>query len=175
MVATDPQAGAARAKTAAPGLLGQLIRFALIGGFCALIDFGSYQGLRALGMQVSPWVDLARAISFVLGTTTAFFLNRKFTFAGGQQKGAGQIGGFVALYAVTFFVAVGVNRWMLHLLPESAWKTTLGWVASQATATVINFVMLKWVVFRVDGKSEGELENERGREETTVVKTVEEN
>ena len=37
---------------------------------------------------------------------------------------------------------------MLHLLPESSWKTTLGWLVSQATATVINFVMLKWVVFR---------------------------
>jgi putative flippase GtrA len=45
---------------------------------------------------------------------------------------------------VTFFVAVGMNRWMLHLLPASA---TLGWVVSQATATVINFIMLKWVVF----------------------------
>jgi putative flippase GtrA len=41
-----------------------------------------------------------------------------------------------------------MNRWMLHVLPVSAWKTTLGWVVSQATATVINFVMLKWVVFR---------------------------
>ena len=148
MVATNPQASATVVKPSAPGLLGQLIRFALIGGFCALIDFGTYQGLRALGMDATPWVDVARAISFVAGTTTAFFLNRKFTFAGGHQKGANQIGNFVALYTVTFFVAVGMNRWMLHVLPASAWKTTLGWVVSQATATVINFVMLKWVVFR---------------------------
>jgi putative flippase GtrA len=148
VVATNPEASATVVKPSTPGLFGQLIRFALIGGFCALIDFGSYQGLRALGMASSPWVDVARAISFIAGTTTAFFLNRKFTFAGGHQKGASQIGSFVALYTVTFFVAVGMNGWMLHLLPASAWKTTLGWAISQATATAINFVMLKWVVFR---------------------------
>lgn len=145
---SDPQAGTTAPAPSAPGLLGQLIRFGLIGGFCALVDFGTYQGLRALGMDATPWVDIARAFSFIVGTTTAFFLNRKFTFAGGRQEGARQIGSFVLLYAVTFFVAVGVNRTMLHVLPESAWKATLGWVVSQATATVINFVMLKWVVFR---------------------------
>ncbi|GAA4542735.1 GtrA family protein [Amycolatopsis samaneae] len=148
MVATDPQADATAVPPSSPGLLGQLIRFALIGGFCALVDLGTYSLLRALGMDATPWVDIARAISFVVGTTTAFFLNRRFTFAGGRRGGGAQVGGFVLLYAVTFFVAVGMNRWMLHLLPESAWKATLGWVISQATATVINFVMLKWVVFR---------------------------
>jgi putative flippase GtrA len=148
VVATDPQASAVVEEPSNGGLLGQLISFALIGGFCALLDFGTYQGLRAVGMDATPWVDVARAISFIVGTTTAFFLNRKFTFAGGRKKGAGQIGGFVALYTVTFFVAVGMNLLMLSILPQSVWKATLGWVVSQATATVINFVMLKWVVFR---------------------------
>jgi putative flippase GtrA len=148
VVATNPQASVTVEKPTAPGLLVQLIRFALIGGCCALLDFGTYQALRALGMSASPWVDVARAISFIIGTTTAYFLNRKFTFAGGRRTGAAQIGSFVALYTVTFFVAVSVNGLMLSVLPESSWKSTLGWVISQATATVINFVMLKWVVFR---------------------------
>jgi putative flippase GtrA len=148
VVATNPQASATVEEPAAPGLLVQLIRFALIGGFCAVLDFGTYQLERSLGMSAAPWVDVARAVSFIVGTTTAYFLNRRFTFAGGRKSGASQIGSFVALYTVTFFVAVTVNLWMLHVLPESTWKSTLGWVISQATATVINFVMLKWVVFR---------------------------
>lgn len=147
-MATDPQADAAVAPSG-PGLLGQLIRFGLIGGFCALVDLGTYTLLtQVAGMSASPWVDLARAISFVIGTTTAFFLNRRFTFAGGRRDGKSQIGSFVLLYTVTFFVAVGVNQLMLQLLPASAWQHTLCWAVSQATATVINFVMLKWVVFR---------------------------
>ncbi|NIH86069.1 GtrA family protein [Amycolatopsis granulosa] len=138
-------------QKASPGLLGQLVRFALIGGFCALLDLGTYSGLRAMGLDHAPWDTVARAISFILGTTTAFFLNRKFTFSAARKDGKGQIGSFVLLYGVTFFVAVGVNALMLHVLGEFAFKPTVAWVISQGTATAINFVMLKWVVFREPG------------------------
>lgn len=130
------------------GLFVQLLRFGLIGGFCAVLDFGTYQGLRALGMDMAPWEDLARALSFIVGTTTAYFLNKKFTFSAGATGGVKQVGSFVLLYGVTFLVAVGVNRLMLQLLPVSDWESTIAWVISQGTATAINFVMLKTVVFR---------------------------
>jgi putative flippase GtrA len=126
------------------GLVGQLSRFVLIGGFCALVDYGVYQGLLALGL----WVHLAKALSFVAGTTTAYFLNRRFTFAAGRASGLGQLGGFVLLYSVTFFVNVGANALVLHLMPGVSWRITVAWVIAQGLATVINFVMLRTVVFR---------------------------
>ncbi|EHR48665.1 putative membrane protein [Saccharomonospora marina XMU15] len=143
MVATDSQASEA-ARSASPGLLTQVFRFVLIGGFCALVDSGIYWLLLEAGM----WVHLAKAISFIAGTTTAYFLNRRFTFTAAQKGGAGQLGGFVLLYTVTFFVNVGTNALALHLLPEFTWRVALAWVIAQGTATTINFVMLKWVVFR---------------------------
>ncbi|MFB9906403.1 GtrA family protein [Allokutzneria oryzae] len=121
----------------------QLLRFVAVGGFSALIDYGSYQGLLALGL----WVHAAKALGFVAGTTTAYFLNRKFTFQT-TQGGAGRIGGFVLLYGVTFFVNVGVNALFLAVLPESFLKITLAWVIAQGTATAINFVMLRMVIFK---------------------------
>lgn len=120
------------------------MRFVLIGGFCALVDFGVYQGLLAAGL----WIHLAKALSFVAGTTTAFFLNRRFTFAAGRG-GVSQVGGFALLYTVTFFVNVGVNALMLQVLPSFGWRITVAWVVAQGFATVINFVMLRTVVFRV--------------------------
>lgn len=54
------------------------------------------------------------------------------------------------LYGVTFLVAIGVNALMLHVLGEFRFKPTVAWVISQGTATAINFVMLKWVVFKED-------------------------
>ncbi|HEY7593485.1 MAG TPA: GtrA family protein [Actinophytocola sp.] len=126
------------------GLVSQLGRFVLIGGFCALVDFGVYQGLLHLGL----WVHLAKALSFIAGTTTAYFLNRRFTFAAGRNDGIAQAGGFVLLYTVTFFVNVGTNALLLALLPTSRWEIALAWVIAQATATTINFVMLRTVVFR---------------------------
>ena len=147
MVTTDPQAHAVT-ESASPGPLRQVLWFVLIGGFCGLLDLGTYQSLRALGMDTVPLEDVARACSFIVGTTTAYFLNRRFTFPAGHREGAGQIGGYALLYTTTFFVAVGVNRLMLEVLPAIAWQGTMAWAVSQGTATAINFVMLKWVVFR---------------------------
>jgi putative flippase GtrA len=126
------------------GLLTQIGRFVLIGGFCALVDFGVYQLMLHLGL----WVHLAKAISFIAGTTTAYFLNRRFTFAGGARDGASQVSGFVLLYTVTFFVNVGTNALALAVLPEFRWEIPLAWVIAQGLATAINFVMLRTVVFR---------------------------
>jgi putative flippase GtrA len=125
------------------GLVAQLVRFVLIGGFCALIDAGVYALLLHFGLNA----NVAKGISFVCGTTTAYFLNKRFTFAG-ATGGAGKVGAFVALYAVTFFVNVGVNALMLAVLPPFRWEYALAWIVAQGTATIINFIMLRTVVFR---------------------------
>jgi putative flippase GtrA len=122
----------------------QLARFIAIGGFCALVDSGLYWLLLHAGL----WVHLAKAISFIAGTTTAYLLNKRFTFSGGVKGGAAQIGGFVLLYTVTFFVNVGMNALMLAVLPEFRWQYAFAWIIAQGTSTVINFVMLRWVIFR---------------------------
>ena len=90
---------------------------------------------------------MSKGISFILGTTTAYLLNRRFTFTG-DTGGRGRFAGFVALYAVTFAVNIGVNSLALALLPPMNFESSVAWVIAQGTATVINFVMLRTVVFR---------------------------
>lgn len=126
-----------------PGLRGQLGRFVAVGLVSALVDFGVYHLLLLLG----TWAPAAKAISFVLGTTTAYLLNRRFTFTA-SQGGKGRFAGFVALYGTTFALNVGVNTLALALLPAVPLRTSLAWVLAQGTATVVNFVMLRTVVFR---------------------------
>lgn len=134
----------ARGTEPSLGLIAQIARFVLIGGVCALIDFGVYWLL----LQTGLWVHAAKALSFIAGTTTAYLLNRRFTFAGARNASMARVGGFVALYTVTFFVNVGMNAAALSLLPEFGWRVAAAWAIAQATATSINFVMLKWFVFR---------------------------
>jgi putative flippase GtrA len=125
------------------GLVAQLARFVLIGGFCALVDLGIYQALLALGV----YVHLAKAISFVCGTTTAYLLNKRFTFQSAQ--GGGRFLGFVALYGTTFALNLATNALMLAVLPAATpFRVTLAWVVAQGVATAVNFVMLRTVVFR---------------------------
>lgn len=125
------------------GVLAQLWRFAAIGAFAALVDFGSYHLLLLLGL----WVHAAKAVSFILGTTTAYVLNRRFTFQA-ASGGRARFAGFVLLYGCTFALNVGTNAVMLELLPDIPLRVSLAWVVAQGTATTINFVMLRTVIFR---------------------------
>lgn len=51
------------------GLKTQVWRFIVTGGFSAIVEFGLYVPLyKAVGLQV----DLAKAISFIVGTITAW-------------------------------------------------------------------------------------------------------
>ena len=135
---------ATRSEPAPLGLLAQISRFVTIGALSALVDFGVYHVLLELG----TYVHLAKAVSFVLGTTTAYLLNRRFTFA--AAAGRRRFLGFVLLYGTTFALNIGMNALALALLPaDTPLRFSIAWVIAQGTATVINFVMLRTVVFRV--------------------------
>ena len=125
------------------GLRGQLARFVAVGAVSALVDFGFYHLL----LQVGAVPPLAKGISFVLGTTTAYLLNRRFTFTA-SGGGTGRFAGFVLLYGTTFALNVGVNSLALAFLPAMPLRTSTAWVLAQGVATVVNFVMLRTVVFR---------------------------
>ncbi|HEV3357061.1 MAG TPA: GtrA family protein [Pseudonocardiaceae bacterium] len=125
------------------GLIDQAVRFVVFGVISAGVDFGIYELLLHFGL----WADLAKAISFIFGTITAYVLNRRWTFD--SQGGAAPAFRFAVLYSTTFFVNVGVNAAGLALLPATGWRVPVAWVIAQAVATVINFVLLRTVVFRV--------------------------
>lgn len=138
MATTHPQ----QAEPARLSLLTQLTRFAVTGGMAAIVDYGLYQLLLTAGL----YVHLAKAIAFVAGTTTAYLINRRWTF---QAKGGrAQLASVLALYGITFAVQVGMNAVMLALLPEAWWRITLAFVVAQGTATIINFVVQRTVIFR---------------------------
>jgi putative flippase GtrA len=123
-------------------LVGQLVRFAVVGAFSAAVDLSVY----TLALHLGLWVHAARALSFVCGTTTAYALNRRWAFRveGGRRRAAG----FMLLYGTTFFVILGVNAFALAVLPDHSWTVTLAWAISQGFGTAVNFVMLRTVVFR---------------------------
>lgn len=138
----------ATADAPATGLRTQLLRFALVGGFSFLVDYGVYQALLAGG----TWIHLAKGISFVAGTTTAYLLNRRWTF---RAPGSGRrFAGFLGLYGTTFFVNVGMNALALHLLSASDWEITIAFVIAQGTATTINFLVMRLVIFRAGHRPE---------------------
>ncbi|MDT5029793.1 MAG: hypothetical protein QOE61_7013, partial [Micromonosporaceae bacterium] len=54
----------------------QVWRFIVTGGLSAIVDFGLYVLFLWLGLQV----NVAKTLSFIAGTTTAYLINRRWTF-----------------------------------------------------------------------------------------------
>lgn len=140
------------AATPQLGLRTQLVRFVLTGGLSAIVDYGLLVVLMAFGLDHTP----AKILSFIAGTTTAYLINRRWTFNsdGSRRKFAA----VMALYALTFALQVGIFTplypWLVSLgldaefMPKMNWAQLFGFVVAQGVATAVNFVVQRSVIFK---------------------------
>ncbi len=121
----------------------QVLRFLITGGFAAVVDFGLYVAGLAAGLNV----NVAKSLSFIAGTVTAYLINRRWTFQAPPSKTR-----FVAvcvLYGLTYAVQVGINYVFYMQFEDRPWRVPVAFVIAQGTATVINFVVQRAVIFRL--------------------------
>ena len=121
----------------------QIWRFVVTGGLSAIVDFGLYVLLLWAGLHV----NVAKTISFIAGTTTAYLINRRWTFQ--APPSSARFLAVCALYAVTYAVQVGINYVFYMQFESQPWRVPMAYVIAQGTATVINFVVQRAVIFRL--------------------------
>lgn len=126
-------------------LHGQLGRFLIVGTCTVAIDFLAYR----LFLLVDVPFNVAKATSFVIATAVAYLLNKAWTFR--HPGGVRQAWSFAALYAGTLVVNVSVNAVALAALRDASWRIVAAFLVAQATSTTLNFLGMRFVVFRPIG------------------------
>ncbi|MBK0865194.1 MAG: GtrA family protein [Saccharopolyspora sp.] len=124
------------------GFFSQALRFGLVGIGGAVVDFGSLQLILAAGV----WPNLARVLSFTIGSTAVYLVNRRWTFT--ARRDFREKAALTTVLAITFVLVGVTNALARQLLPDSSWQITLAWAVSQAIATAFNFVAQRTFVFR---------------------------
>lgn len=148
-IPADP--GAATAAEAPLSLVTQAWRFVVTGGLSAVVDYSLYALLSAIfvanGMPDDRATLIAKTLSFIAGTTTAYLINRRWTFQAPPSRA--RFVSVVILYAVTFGLQVGINQLFYLQFAGEPWRRPVAFVIAQGTATVINFVVQRAVIFRL--------------------------
>jgi len=125
----------------------QLTRFIATGGLSAIVDYGLLQILMALGLGHTP----AKALSFIAGTTTAYMINRRWTFKAEPSKR--RFAAIVVLYGLTFALQVGIFSllftWLIGSGQSQLVASTVGFVIAQGVATTVNFIVQRAVIFKM--------------------------
>ena len=128
-------------------LRSQLTRFVLTGALSAVVDFGLLNLLMLAGLGHTP----AKALSFVAGTTTAYLINRRWTFR--AEPSTRRFLAVVGLYAMTFALQVGLWSVLYDWLPgfglTELGVRLVGFVIAQGVATTVNFAIQRLVIFRL--------------------------
>ena len=124
----------------------RFLRFLLVGGFAAAVNFGSRIALDVF----MPYVP-AIVLAYCIGMVTAFVLNRRFVFTGADKPVGHQAGWFllVNLAAVlqTVVVSLVLARWVLPAIGWSWHPETVAHAVGVAVPVVTSYFGHKWLSF----------------------------
>ena len=123
----------------------QTLRFLVSGLAATGADFATYMGMVHLLFE-GGGPDTAKTLSYILGTTVAFLLNKFWTFES-TQRSAREVISFIALYAMSWILNVGVNHVVLGVAGGAVMEI-VAFVMATGCSTVTNFIGQKFWVFR---------------------------
>lgn len=135
-------------------LQAQGTKFAITGAISAVIDVG-ITWLFQIGLDLFGGVT-SRTLGFVAGTLVAYLLNRRWTFNANASKR--RFAAVIATYAMTYAINIVLYRRAFPFFDHdldwpSSWALAMAFVIAQGTATLINFFVQRWVIFRSTRKS----------------------
>lgn len=146
---TDPPHEPASVTRSGSGVLGEFLRFGVVGVAGFVVDAGVLTAGIALG--TGPWIG--RVLSYLAAATTTFALNRAWTFRVSQHAGGivRQWVKFLLVNMLGFFCNYSVYAALVAGVPLVAAHPVIGVAAGSLAGLAANFVMSRRFVFGIAG------------------------
>jgi putative flippase GtrA len=146
---TEPSLEPSAAAPRSSGMLGEFLRFGVVGVAGFIVDAGVLTAGIALG--TGPWIG--RVLSYLAAATTTFALNRAWTFrVSGSEGGLGrQWLLFLLVNLLGFLCNYGAYAALVAGVPLVAAYPVIGVAAGSLAGLAANFVMSRRFVFGVAG------------------------
>ncbi len=119
----------------------QAIIFLFIGGCTVAVDYAIYTLLITSQLNT----NIAKGISFLLGTIFAYFANKKITF---NYTGSKRFHRFLLIYSISLIINIFMNAVCLSLLPQAQSMTNLAFVFATGSSAIFNFLGMKYFAFK---------------------------
>lgn len=117
----------------------EALRFIAVGVLAVLTDFVFYYLLSNFGINV----NIAKLISFILGATIGFVLNKTWTF-----KSNGKLNKEIMFFSILYFISLNANVFSNKLILEISQNKLLAFLIATGVSTLINYIGQKFIVFR---------------------------
>ncbi len=135
-------------------VIGQFLKFALIGGFNTALDFGVINLEMWIFKIYAGWPILVfNGISFMIASTNSFFWNRFWTF---KSKDGERAGFQYVQFIIVTAIGLGINSSIVYLgttfvnplfdLSPPLWANGIKILAT-AISLIWNFAGYKFIVF----------------------------
>lgn len=135
----------------------QVVKFGLVGVIAGVADLSFYyfflQVLPEHFLNTFSNEAIAKAISFVIGTTIAYYLNKLWTWKKNDNSTLRFLK-FLVLYGLSLLINVTVNSILLYLLHtykgivDLPFKYLIAFIGAAGASAVITFIGQKFWVFK---------------------------
>ena len=133
--------------------------FLVVGSITVFIDFVVYR--LTVGLEfLEP--SVAKTVSFLVGMIFAFVANKKFTFQS-QSPSKEEIFPFLCTYALSLVVNIFVHSQVFKYY-TFAFKHEVAFLMATGASTVMNFLGMKFLVFRAPLEQNLNQDTQKGRE-----------
>ena len=129
----------------------QFMKFAIVGGSCAIVDWAAFYLFKTLLVSWFPANSLqslrqyAKALSFIISATINYIFNRKWTFRSNDKNVAGQ----ATKFFVVALIGLSFNSLIFYIITATlGWRDVFGLLISTAIVTLWNFFINRIWTFK---------------------------